>query len=246
MITEKCGNLELHCYRKTSEILPDGLCSEIVLAERNEWNPDCSTVNDKGHKESHYLSQTILWWAKGAKGSFHNAKIYLKEVGREDIRTRGVTECFPPYWWEWCEQCLSVVFERGISSMLWAVNASRALSSALGCAYTEPLGREIASKVHFQYHEGNCDRHLHNVSFQSRRKMKFNQNLTFLIIKTKWSLFTPSLLVLDKATNWWNLFFLHAESFLSKSSRFCYQADDKKNRKPKTTKPTQQITTSTA
>lgn len=110
-------------------------------------------------------------------------------------------------------------------------------SSALGCAYTESLGHEIGSKVHFQHHEGNCDRHLHKVSLQSRSRMKFNQTLTFLIIKTKWSFFTPSLLALDKATNWWNLSCLHAESFLSKSSRFCYWADDKKktNHQTKTT-----------
>lgn len=48
-----------HDHRKNSEILPDALCSEIMLAERNEWNPDCSTVNNKGHKESNYLTQAI-------------------------------------------------------------------------------------------------------------------------------------------------------------------------------------------
>lgn len=85
--------------------------------------------------------------------------------------------------------------------MLGAANGSRAFSSTLGCAYTESLGHEIGSKVHFQHPEGKCDRHLHNGSFQPRRRMKLNQTLTFLTIKTKGSFFTPSLMVLDKATN---------------------------------------------
>lgn len=34
-------------------------------------------------------------WPKLLKGHFQNAKIYLKEIGREDIRTWCVTECFP-------------------------------------------------------------------------------------------------------------------------------------------------------
>lgn len=49
-----------HYHRKSSETLPDASCSEVLLAERNEWNPDCSTVNDKGHKESNYLTQAHL------------------------------------------------------------------------------------------------------------------------------------------------------------------------------------------
>lgn len=162
-------------------------------------------------------------------------KFTLRKISRtENITIWCVTEGFPLYWWE---QCLSVVFKRGTRGMLWAANASRTLQQRTGmCLYrvTWPWNWQQSS---FSHHEGNCDRHLHKVSLQSRSRMKFNQTLTFLIIKTKWSFFIPSLLALDKATNWWNLSCLHAESFLSKSSRFCYWADDKKktNHQTKTT-----------
>lgn len=161
-------------------------------------------------------------WPRLLKGPFQTAKIYLKEIDREDTTTWCVTAF----------QCID-----GNDAFLWCLREepvaccelqmqAEHFSSALGCAYTESLGHEIDSKVHFQRHKGDCDRHLHNVSFQSKEGWNSTKPWHFLPLKQR-DLFSPlhCWYWTKQKTDEICLTYL-LKVFFSKSSRFCYQADD--------------------
>lgn len=72
---------------------------------------------------------------------------------------------------------------RGVSGTLWAANWAEWPSSVMGVPTQSHLTMKLAVKFILQHSEGNCDRHLHEASFQCRSRIKPNQNLIFLTIK---------------------------------------------------------------